>query len=37
MVLAAISENMASLPEKEVEVLSGALRNVRDLLFQLLK
>jgi len=37
MVVSAISENMASLPEKELETLSSALRNLRDILFKLEK
>lgn len=34
MVICAISENMASLPEKERNTLSDALRNLRDILFK---
>ena len=34
-VISAISENMAALPEKEVETLSSALRSLRDILFRL--
>ncbi len=37
LVIDAISENMASLSEKEVETLSGALRNLSDILFRLEK
>lgn len=37
LVVCAVSDNMASLPEKELESLSSALRNLRDILFKLEK
>lgn len=37
LVVCAISDNMASLPQEELETLSSALRNLRDILFRLEK